>query len=142
MMRLSHLSTLWDYIRRAMPWNAPKSLAPDEVYALVAYILSLADVVPADYTLNERNIAEVDRRLPNRNGKVFFPGLWDVAGRGDTANTACMKNCPVEGRTTSAYPDSELGSHGNLAEQNRPIGPVRGLDAGNGRAAGAASAPR
>ncbi|HEX7438341.1 MAG TPA: c-type cytochrome, partial [Caldimonas sp.] len=122
MMRLSTLSSLWDYIHRAMPWKAPKSLSTNDVYALTAYILSLADVVPEDFTLSDRNIAEVQKRLPNRNGKVFFPGLWDSAGRGDTANTPCMKNCPVEGRVTSAYPDSELSSHGNLAEQNRLVG--------------------
>ncbi|MEL0007778.1 MAG: cytochrome c, partial [Luminiphilus sp.] len=41
LMKVATLSTLWDYIYRAMPWNAPKSLTPDEVYALLAYILNL-----------------------------------------------------------------------------------------------------
>jgi len=40
LMKLSQLSTLWDYINRAMPWNAPKSLSADEVYGVTAYILS------------------------------------------------------------------------------------------------------
>ena len=129
MMRLSHLSSLWDYIHRAMPWNAPKSLSADDVYAVTAYILSLADVVPGDFTLSDRNIAEVEKRLPNRHGKVFYRPMWDAVGKGDTANPLCMKDCPVEGRETSAYPDAELASHGNLAEQNRLIGPMRGIDA-------------
>ena len=39
-MKLSTLSTLWDYIYRAMPWTQPKSLSPDEVYAVTAYLLN------------------------------------------------------------------------------------------------------
>jgi cytochrome c len=127
LMKVSKVSTLWDYIHRAMPWNAPKSLTADEVYAATAYLLSLADVVPADFTLSDRNIAEVQKRLPNRDGKVVFPGLWDVAGKPDVQNTACMANCPVDGQVTSSFPESEWSSNGNLADQNRPIGPVRGV---------------
>jgi cytochrome c len=127
LMKVSKVSTLWDYIHRAMPWNAPKSLTPDEVYAATAYLLSLADVVPADFTLSDRNIAEVQQRLPNRDGKVLARNLWDVAGKGDVRNTACMANCPVDGKVTSAFPDSEWGSNGNLADQNRRVGPVRGV---------------
>ena len=36
LMKLSSLSTLWDYINRAMPWNAPKTLTTDEVYSVTA----------------------------------------------------------------------------------------------------------
>ena len=124
---LMKVSTLWDYIHRAMPWNAPKSLSTDEVYAATAYLLSLADVVPADFTLSDKNIAEVQKRLPNRNGKVFGHDLWDVAGKGDVKNAACMAKCPVDGKVTSAFPDSEWGSNGNLADQNRLVGPLRGV---------------
>ena len=127
LMKLSKVSALWDYIHRAMPWNAPKSLTVNEVYATTAYLLSLADVVPADFTLTERNIAEVQQRLPNRHGKVLDRDLWEVGGKGDVKNTACMTNCPVEGTVASAFPASEWGSHGNLAEQNRLVGPVRGI---------------
>ena len=48
LMKLSQLSTLWDYINRAMPWNAPKSLTTDETYAVTAYILSLGNIVRRD----------------------------------------------------------------------------------------------
>jgi cytochrome c len=137
LMKVSKVSTLWDYIHRAMPWNAPKSLTTDEVYAAVAYLLSLADVVPPDFTLSDRNIADVQKRLPNRDGKVAFPGLWDVAGQPDVRNTACMANCPVDGKVTSSFPDSEWGSNGNLADQNRRIGPVRGV----GKPTAASAAP-
>ena len=127
-MKLSKLSSLWDYIHRAMPWNAPKSLSADEVYAVTAYLLSLADIVPPDYTLNDRNIADVQQRLPNRDGKVFDRDMWEVSGKGDVRNIACMTNCPVDGTIITAFPDNQRGSNGNLAMQNRLVGPVRGID--------------
>src|SRR6188768_3747333 len=54
LMKLSTVSTLWDYINRAMPWTAPKSLSADEVYAVVAYILNLGDIVPGDFVLSDK----------------------------------------------------------------------------------------
>ncbi|QRR35421.1 c-type cytochrome [Hydrogenophaga sp. YM1] len=128
MMKASTVSTLWDYINRAMPWNAPKSLKTDEVYGVLAYMLSLADVVPADYTLSDENIADVQKRLPNRNGLVFYEPLWKVSGKGDVKNVACMKDCPTEAKVRSALPDFARDAHGNIQEQNRVVGPVRGAD--------------
>jgi S-disulfanyl-L-cysteine oxidoreductase SoxD len=58
--------TLFDYIRRAMPQNAPQSLSNDDVYAVSAYILSLNGIVPADATLDAESLAAV--RMPNRDG--------------------------------------------------------------------------
>ncbi len=121
LMKLSTLSTLWDYIHRAMPWDAPKSLAVDDVYAVVAYLLNLGDILPADFVLSDANIAEVQKKLPNRNGTTRAHGLWDVKGKGDVANTACMKNCATEIGVASSLPDHAKGSHGDLAEQNRPV---------------------
>ncbi|MBL8514940.1 MAG: cytochrome c, partial [Betaproteobacteria bacterium] len=95
LMKLSSLSAIWDYIHRAMPWDRPKSLTTDEVYASVAYILHLGDIVPADFVLSDANIRLAEQRLPNRNGKVKYEPLWDVRGKGDVTNVACMKNCPV-----------------------------------------------
>ena len=126
LMKLSTLSTLWDYIRRAMPWNAPKSLTPDEVYAVVAYLLNLGDIVPADFVLSDANIAEAQRRLPNRNGMTRAHGLGDIRGTPDVKNVACMKDCPTEARVASTLPEHAKGSHGDLAEQNRAVGPTRG----------------
>ena len=128
MMKVATLSTLWDYINRAMPWNAPKSLKPDEVYGVLAYILNLAHVVPDDFTLSDQNIADVQKRMPNRNGMVFYEPLWKANGKGDVANVACMKNCPVETTIRSSLPDFARDAHGNIQEQNRVIGPVRGAD--------------
>ena len=128
LMKVSRLSTLWDYIHRAMPWTAPKSLKPDEVYAVLAYILNLGDIVPADFTLSDRNMADVQARLPNRNGKVFYPAMWQVRGRGDVVNTLCMKDCPIENAMASTLPDVARNTHGNIAEQVRPFGAPRGTD--------------
>ena len=132
LMKLSTLSTLWDYVRRAMPWDKPKSLTTEEVYAVVAYMLHLGDVLPADFVLSDRTIGEVQAKLPNRNGMSREHGLWEVRGKPDVANTACMKDCATEVRLASSMPEHARGSHGDLAEQNRAVGPVRG---GNGKPA-------
>jgi cytochrome c len=129
LMKTSSISTLWDYINRAMPWNAPKSLTTDEVYAALAYLLNLADIVPSNFVLNEKTIRDVQERMPNRNGKVKYEGLWNLRSKGDVQNVACMKDCKIEIGLASALPDFARGSHGNLAEQQRKIGPARGSDA-------------
>lgn len=130
LMKLSQISTLWDYINRAMPWNAPKTLSADEVYALTAYILNQGRIVADDFVLSDRNIGEIQKRLPNRNGMIRAPALWDVRGRGDARNTACMKDCSAGTKVVSSLPDHARNAHGNLAEQNRIVGPVRGWGAG------------
>jgi cytochrome c551/c552/cytochrome c553 len=130
MMKVPTVSTLWDYIHRAMPWNAPKSLSVEDVYAVTAYILNMAEVVPADFTLSDQNIAAVQNKIPNRNGMTQNHGLWDVKGKADVHNVACMKDCPVEGKITSFLPASASGASGNLADQNRQFGPVRGIETG------------
>jgi S-disulfanyl-L-cysteine oxidoreductase SoxD len=127
-MKVATVSTLWDYINRAMPWTNPKTLSPDEVYSVVAYLLSLAEVVPAEFELNDKNMAEVQNRMPNRNGMAFYEPMWKVNGKGDVKNVACMKDCPTDAKISSALPDFARNAHGNIAEQNRVIGPVRGVD--------------
>jgi S-disulfanyl-L-cysteine oxidoreductase SoxD len=128
LMKLSQLSTLWDYINRAMPWNEPKSLTIEEVYAVTAYILHLGDVLPADFTLSDRNVRDVQAMLPNRNGMRFWDGMWTVRGKADVSNAACMKDCPTDARVRSSLPEHARAAHGNLAEQNRLIGGIRGAD--------------
>ena len=76
--------TLFDYIRRAMPQNAPESLSNDDVYALSAYVLNLNGLVPDGATLNARSLAAVT--MPNRNMFVDDP-------RPDVRNSACMDHC-------------------------------------------------
>lgn len=127
-MKVATLSTLWDYVNRAMPWNNPKTLTTDEVFGVTAYMLSLANIVPADFVLSDKNIAEVQKRMPNRNGMVFFEPLWKVNGKGDVKNVACMKDCEFDPRVKSFLPDFARDAHGNIQEQNRGVGPVRGVD--------------
>jgi S-disulfanyl-L-cysteine oxidoreductase SoxD len=132
MMKLSTLSTLWDYINRAMPWTQPKSLTTDEVYAATAYILNMAGVLPDDFNLSDKNIAEVQQRLPNRHGTTtdhaLWPGAAQVKRKPDVAAVACMKNCAGEVTLASFLPDFARDAHGNLAEQNRPVGAQKGAD--------------
>lgn len=130
LMKLPTISTLWDYINRAMPWDAPKSLTHDEVYAVTAYLLNLGDIVAPDFVLSDKNIAQVQQRLPNRNGMTRSHGLWDLKGRPDVANVACMRNCPTTGKLVSQLPQHATSSHGNLADQQRLVGPSRGTTTG------------
>ena len=133
LMKVATVSTLWDYINRAMPWNQPKSLSPDEVYAVLAYLLNLGNVVPDNFVLSDKTIAEAQARMPNRNGMSFAHSLWPgkelrTAAKPDVQAVACMRNC-VEGPiVASALPDFARNQHGNLAEQNRPVGAQRGAD--------------
>lgn len=128
LMKVSSLSTIWDYINRAMPWTAPKTLTTDEVYAVTAYILNMGEILPSDFVLSDKNIAEVQKLMPNRNGMTTKHGMWDVKGKGDVKNVACMKNCIKEIEITSVLPDYACDAHGNIADQNRPFGEVRGAD--------------
>lgn len=133
-MKLSSVATLWDYINRAMPWNKPKSLSTEEVYAVSAYMLNMAGVVPDDYVLSNSNMAEVQERLPNRKGMTTEHSLWpgpELKGSSripDVAAVACMTNCPVDGKVASMLPEFARNAHGNLAEQNRQVGAQRGAD--------------
>ncbi|MDN5937077.1 MAG: c-type cytochrome [Salinisphaera sp.] len=129
-MKLSTISTLWDYIHRAMPWNAPKSLSDDQVYAVLAYLLNLAYIVDYDFVLSNETIDEVQAKLPNRNGMTLDHGMWKIDGEPDTHAVACMHDCNAEVKILSSMPDYASGSHGNLAEQMRNWGPYRGMVTG------------
>jgi mono/diheme cytochrome c family protein len=63
-----YATTLFDYIRRAMPFNAPQSLTDDEVYAVVAFLLSLDDIIPIGTVLDQNTLPLV--AMPNRDGFV------------------------------------------------------------------------
>jgi S-disulfanyl-L-cysteine oxidoreductase SoxD len=132
LMKLATLSTLWDYIYRAMPWNAPKSLTHDEVYAVTAYLLNLGNVVPDNFTLSHENMAQVQGLMPNRNGMTTRHAMWPGKGFGnlkpDTRAVACMNDCATEPTVRSFLPDYARNAHGNLAEQNRMVGAQHGAD--------------
>lgn len=133
LMKLSQLSTLWDYINRAMPWNQPKSLTVEEVYGVTAYLLNLGGIVPDNYVLSDRNMAQTQQLLPNRNGMSTQHAMWPGRGlatqaRPDVTGSLCMKECAIEPKVSSFLPDYARDAHGNLAEQNRLVGAQKGAD--------------
>jgi cytochrome c551/c552 len=142
LMKVPTVSTLWDYINRAMPWNAPKTLSTEEVYAVTAFLLNLGGIVPDNYVLSDQNIAEVQQRMPNRNGMTTDHALWpgkELSGKvqqPDVRAVACMKNCATEARLSSYLPDYARDAHGNLAEQNRMVGAQHGADTSRPEAKG------
>jgi cytochrome c len=65
-------TTLFDYVRRAMPWQQPMTLSNDEVYALTAYILALNKLIGDNDTMNAQTLPNV--KMPNRDGFIIrFP---------------------------------------------------------------------
>ena len=79
-----YASTLYDYIYRAMPFTAPRSLSVEDTYAISAYVLYLNELVDDDFVLSNENLASIE--MPNKDG--FF-----VDPRPDAANPLCMENC-------------------------------------------------
>ncbi len=65
-----YATTLFDYVRRAMPITAPKSLTDDQVYAVCAYIFSLNGIIGENDVMNARTLPAV--RMPNRDGFIVF----------------------------------------------------------------------
>ena len=66
-----YATTLFDYIRRAMPFTAPGSLSADEIYAVCAYILSEAKIIDKATVLDAQTLPRVE--MPNRNGFIPDP---------------------------------------------------------------------
>jgi cytochrome c553 len=66
-----YATTVWDYVNRAMPYQNPGSLKPDEVYAVTAYLLAMNGIVSEYFELNERTLPQI--RMPNSDGFVPDP---------------------------------------------------------------------
>jgi cytochrome c len=105
-------TTAFDYIQRAMPLGNARSLTSDEVYSLVAYILSMSDVIKDEnFELNETNLAKV--KMPNADG--FFVDDREVSEKHFWKREACMKDCrlapKVIGRAMAVdvTPDGKAG---------------------------------
>lgn len=77
-----YATTLYDFVNRAMPYTAPQSLSPQEVYAVTAWILHRNGILPADAVLDAQTLPRV--QMPNRAGFV-----QDT--RPDTHNDACVR---------------------------------------------------
>ena len=63
-----YATTLFDFMRRAMPWNATKSLTNDEVYAVSAYVFRMNNIIGDNDVMNAKTLPKV--RMPNRDGFV------------------------------------------------------------------------
>ncbi len=91
-----YLSTVFDYVNRAMPFGEAQSLQPDEVYAITAFLLYANDLVDDDFELSKENFTSV--RLPNEDG--FY-----MDDREDSPvfkkRDVCMKDCKSEVKITA-----------------------------------------
>ncbi|MEM9209353.1 MAG: cytochrome c, partial [Pseudomonadota bacterium] len=76
-----YATTVFDYVRRAMPYQSPGSLSTDEVYALTAYLLNINGIVDASARLDARSLPGVV--MPNRDGFVW---AWEPPAK--TANAS------------------------------------------------------
>ena len=91
-----YLSTVWDYVHRAMPFGDAQSLSSDEVYAITAYLLYLNDVVTDDeFELSHENFTSV--RMPNE-ANFFDDPRPDIPLLAD--GEPCMENCKAEVKIT------------------------------------------
>jgi len=85
-----YVSTMYDYIYRAMPFGEAQSLTYDETYQIVAYLLYMNDIIDDDFEVNQDNIGTIE--MPNRDGFMMpdpRPDAQPISG------LACMKDCSV-----------------------------------------------
>jgi cytochrome c len=91
-----HLSTVWDYINRSMPFGAAQTLTADEVYAITAYILYSNDMIEDDFVLSHENFNDV--QMHNKDGFIIDDRaaneykLWQIK--------PCMNNCKKDVKIT------------------------------------------
>jgi S-disulfanyl-L-cysteine oxidoreductase SoxD len=64
-----YATTVFDYVRRAMPFNMPRSLTDDEVYALTAYILALNKLIGENDVIDAKSLPQV--KMPNRDNYIL-----------------------------------------------------------------------
>jgi len=104
-----YLSTVWDYVHRAMPFGEAQSLGNDEVYAITAYLLYMNDVIEDDFELSRESFGDVE--MPNAGG-------FSQDARPDTATLSqaepCMTDCKpgparitMTARVLDVTPDAE-----------------------------------
>jgi cytochrome c len=106
------LSTVFDYVKRAMPYGNARSLSDDDVYALTAYLLSMNDVIKdPDFELSDRNFSSI--KMPNATG--FYDDDRERTEKHFWTRDPCMTNCrsapKVTGRAVSldVTPDTKTG---------------------------------
>ena len=110
-----YLSTVWDYVHRAMPFGNAQSLNNDEVYAITAYILYLNDLVDEDFELSHVNFEEIN--LPNEEN-FYLDNRENLENT--TYNNRCMQNCKKVAMITKravvldVTPEEDMTENNNL----------------------------
>jgi len=111
-----YLSSVFDYIRRAMPFGNAQSLSNDELYAVVAYVLNLNDIVNDKFVLSRGTWASV--KMPNQGG--FYDDDRKTAEKAFWNARPCMKGCspPVKitgrAQAVDVTPDDKANKRGGL----------------------------
>ena len=85
----AYLSTVFDYIRRAMPFGDAQSLSNDELYAVTAYVLNLNDIVDDKFVLSKGTWSQV--KMPNAGG--FYDDDREKTEKAFWNPKPCMSNC-------------------------------------------------
>jgi len=108
-----YAATLFDYIKRAMPFGNAQSLTDDEVYAITAYVLHLNDVLKADAVLDGPGLLKI--KLPNAGNFIPDP-------RPDVKSPLCMKDCKerVEIHSEAKKIDVTPGDERGKKEERKP----------------------
>lgn len=122
-----HLSTVWDYVHRSMPFGNAQILTPDETYAITAYLLYSNALVEDDFVLSRDNLAEV--RLPNADG--FIPDDREDTEYPVFSVEPCMENCKgaVEITMHASVLDVTPGDDGAASDEGAGDAPAgAGLD--------------
>ncbi len=98
-----YATTLWDYINRGMPFGNAQSLSADEVYSMVAYILSMNEIIDDEQVMNAHTLPRV--QMPNRNGFITATGT-------DIKVKACMHDCVDKVVVSSRASDHAAATEG------------------------------
>ena len=108
-----YLSTVWDYVHRAMPFGNAQSLNNDEVYAITAYILYLNDLVDEDFELSHVNFEEIN--LPNEEN-FYLDNRENLENT--TYNNRCMQNCKKDAMITKRAVVLDVTPEEDMTENN------------------------
>lgn len=84
-----YLSTVWDYVHRAMPYGNAQSLSDDEVYAITAYLMYLNNMVEDDFVLSSDNFLDI----PMDNVAGFYMDDRDTTEYVEFSGEPCMSDC-------------------------------------------------
>jgi cytochrome c len=105
-------STVFDYIKRAMPFGNAQSLSDDEIYALTAYILHMNDVIKdTSFELGQSNFTSI--KMPNKDG--FYDDDRETSEKSFWNRQVCMKDCKPQPKVLNraqvldVTPDSKSG---------------------------------